>query len=224
MTIVSQAMESLTAAAKVHSAVAVAYSGGKDSKVVLDLVMKAGFKRVEAYYMFYVPGLRSEQEKIDEAVGRYKGLKVHQLPHWASLRALRQGVFRDPADAEEQIPDFKLADIYNIVMGELQVTAILTGAKKADSLWRRRFMASTKHQTDMLTPLAEWTKHDVVAYLNMRGIPVPGTAGVTIGGIDLVPSELLYLHDTYPDDFKTLCEYFPYAEAVLWRRRFYGQG
>lgn len=222
MSLISETMEILTAAASKHEAVAVAYSGGKDSKVVLDLAMKAGFKRLEAYYMYFVPGLAFEEAKLQEAEERYPGLKIHQVPHWASLRALRSGIFRDPADGEEQIPEFKLNDIYSLVMGGLSVTAILTGAKKADSLWRRRSMAATKHWEDIVTPLAKWNKHDVVGYLAMRGMPLPDGAGVAVSGIDLTPGELLHLWDTYPDDFKRLQEYFPYIEAVVQRRRFYG--
>ena len=76
--------------------------------------------------------------------------------------------------------------------------------------------------SDQITPLADWNKYDVLSYLKMRGIPMPASdTGKVASGIDLTPECLLWLHDTWPEDFKKLCEYFPYAESVIWKRKFY---
>ncbi|HZQ45959.1 MAG TPA: hypothetical protein VFC07_03025, partial [Verrucomicrobiae bacterium] len=77
---------------------------------------------------------------------------------------------------------------------------------------------------DVFYPIKGWNKHDVLAYLRMQNIPLPDAHQGNTSGVDLSTRSLLWLHDAYPDDFKLLCRYFPYAEAVVYRRKFYGIG
>jgi hypothetical protein len=90
-----------------------------------------------------------------------------------------------------------------------------------------RKMAIKRGRREVFCPIAGWTKIDVISYLGKRGIPIPSSSATTTcahaSGISLVPHELFWLYDEHPDDFKTLCQYFPYAEAVIWRRKFYGE-
>ena len=58
----------------------------------------------------------------------------------------------------------------------------------------------------------------------VRGIPVPANTRGTASGTDLSIQSLLWLHDHWPADFARVCAYFPFAEAVVWRRTFYGIG
>jgi hypothetical protein len=51
---------------------------------------------------------------------------------------------------------------------------------------------------------------------------MPDGSGLNASGVSLIPAELLWIYDNHPNDFKKVCEYFPYAEAVVWRRTFYG--
>jgi hypothetical protein len=74
---------------------------------------------------------------------------------------------------------------------------------------------------DVVTPIAGFQKVDVLQYLASRRIPVPDSEGSNANGVDLSTPSLLWLHDRHPRDFRRLCEVFPYAEAVVWRRRFY---
>jgi len=41
-------------------------------------------------------------------------------------------------------------------------------------------------------------------------------------GVGLVTRSLLWLHENEPDDFKKILRWFPFAEAVVYRRKYYG--
>lgn len=217
-------MELLRKTAERHSAVAVAYSDGKDARVVLDLAMKAGFKRVEAYYMYLVPELDVIKKGLAEAEARYPGLRVHWLPSMSSWNAVRHGIYRDPISDVSGFPEFDLRDIYNIVMNDLGCSLVMTGEKASDSMRRRLLMKRGMNSWhEVMWPIKDWNTHDVVAYLTMRKIPVPEQIGAgATSGVTLTTRSLLHLHKHYPEDFKRVLEYYPYAEAAIWRARFYG--
>jgi len=122
----------------------------------------------------------------------------------------------------EGIPELSLNDVYAMAKTETGISLIATGAKKADSLWRRKMLGNWGTRPDIIYPLKDWNKPDVYAYLMAQKIPIPGGTSGSSTGIDLTQKSLLWMHDTYPDDFWKICEVFPFAEAVVWHRKFYG--
>lgn len=211
----------LRQAADKHDSVVVMWSGGKDSMTVMDLC-KRTFKRVEAFYMYFVPGLASEQAKLDFCKERF-GVTVRQMPHWASIRSLQSQAYVDAQPAIDMLPDWQLRDCYQLAMDDTGCKFVAAGAKKADSSWRRRFMKGTEHWDFMLHPIAEWNKFDVLGYLRAQDLPIPeARKGKNATGLDLSFSSLYHLHDSHPDDFKVLEQYFPYAGAAIAHREFFG--
>jgi phosphoadenosine phosphosulfate reductase len=221
MSLLSDTMSALKSARSISSSALVAYSDGKDSRVVMDLACRT-FDHVEGFFMYYVPGLEFLENGLEEAHKRW-GVKIHQYPHWSSLNALKYGVFCDAPSERDSLPDLKVFDIYACAMVETGIPIILTGAKRADSGWRRRYM-NQNDRREVINPLAQWTRFDVLAYLRAHGIPLPHQSGTISSGIDLMSRELLWMYDNYPKDFAKFCEYFPYAMAVIKRREFYGTG
>lgn len=218
---INATLDTLRQAAEQHDSVVVAYSGGKDSMTVMDLCVRT-FKRVEAHYMYFVPGLKSEQEKLDFAFTRW-GVRVRHMPHWASMRSLRTWAFVDPQPALDLIPEWELRDSYQLMMDDTDCKFVAVGAKKSDSSWRRRFMKGTEHWKFVLNPIAEWNKFDVLGYLKAQGLPIPeARAGKNATGVGLDFEAAVFLHDTHPEDFKTMTEYFPYVQAHIARREFFG--
>jgi phosphoadenosine phosphosulfate reductase len=218
--IIQDTLSKLSEASSRSDAILVAYSGGKDSLVVLDLCMRS-FKHVECFFMYFVPGLRCVEEMLDYGRKRW-GVKINQYPHWMTTKSIRDGIFCPNYFTRDDLPEWKLRDIYNLAMAEAGIPIMATGAKKADSLWRKRQLATWGNKSDTLYPIVEWNKLDVISYLRARNIPVPASSGKSATGIDLSTPSLLWLHDSYPDDFRRVCEVFPYAEAVVYRRRWYG--
>lgn len=214
-----ETLKQLREKAEEHECVAVAYSDGKDSRVVMDLCLRT-FKRVEAFFMYFVPGLECVENGIVEAEIRH-GIKIHRVMHWAAQKCLKQGIYCDPWYGYDAIPEFKLRDIYDYAKLLTGATIVATGAKNADSAWRRRFMHATRNWDDIYNPIADWTKFDVIAFLKGNGIPLPDSSGATATGVDLSTEELLYMHDKHPADFERLSWYFPYIHAVIKRRELY---
>jgi len=201
-------------------AVMVAYSDGKDSRAILDMCART-FSRVEAFFMYLVPGLACVEEGLEWARRRYN-LKIHQYPHWLLSRLIRQDVYRLNFHTLDGFPEWKVADLYRAAMAESGIRLVATGAKKADSQWRKRNLASTAGYDYLLQPVREWSKTEVLAYLRSQGLPIPPSSNRSATGIDLSTPSLLWLHDTYPEDFRRVCEVFPMAEAVVWRRKWHG--
>lgn len=199
----------------------VAFSGGKDSLVVMDLALRT-FSRVQAFFMYLVPGLECVELELERARQRW-GIEIAQYPHWMVHKLIKNSVYCASHWSNDSLPEWKLADVYALALLESGASQLATGAKSADSGWRRRFM-STQREEQVFYPIAKWHKYDVLAYLKARGIPLPPSSGKTATGIDLSTPSLLWLHDTFPADFRRLCEVFPFAEAVVWRRKFYGPG
>lgn len=214
-----ETMQQMEEAAKQYLAVVVAYSDGKDSRVVADLCQRY-FKKVHFFHMYFIPGLPIMERAMRLAEDRLKA-PIIEYPHWTLSKCLKNGVFCDPSWRNETLPDYKLTDIYAIAMHDTGTRIVATGAKEADSPWRRRFMASTK--SFVFQPIAKWNKFDVLAYLKMRGIPIPEAVGKgNATGIDLDPKALIYLYDNDRESFDMIKKFFPYIQAVPERRRIYG--
>lgn len=212
-------IEALNAKAKVSDACLVAFSGGKDSLAVLDLCCRT-FKRVVAFHMYFVPGLACVEEQMNYARYRW-GVPVLYYPHWVFLKCLRAGVFGNEGEAQQGIPEMKLHDIYTWIMADTGIGVIATGARRADSFWRRRYFYLTRHWGEMLYPLKEWMLSDVLAYNRLHDIPLPDSEGKANTGIDLTANSVLWLHDHHPEDFARLEAWFPYVRAVVYRRQFH---
>lgn len=205
-------------------AVAVGYSGGKDSMVCLDLCSRT-FDRVEAFYYYPFPNLRYTRELIAEAQLRWPGTKFHTFPGDTVLQGLSEGLFCDTNEVTDTLPKFSRRMVFDIVKGLAKVPYIISGAKRSDSIGRRGQRAASK-ETDIIYPLWDWNKADVLGYLRLRGIPMPeiSTQSASCGGISLTTESILWLHDIRPDDYEKVREFFPYIPAVVKRREFYGIG
>jgi phosphoadenosine phosphosulfate reductase len=221
MAIWNDTLDLMKQKAEVSDSCLVAYSGGKDSLVVMDLCMKT-FKNVVPFFMYFVPGLECVEKQLRYCKERW-GKDVLMYPHWLLYRCMKNGIYCDEHFSKDEMPEPSLLDIYSWVRAETGISFLATGAKKSDSIWRRRcYFSSTAHWDWAFYPCQEWNKFDVMAYLEVNKIPMPDSSGKSATGIDLSTPSLLWLHDKYPDDFKTLLNWFPFAEAVVQRRKFYG--
>lgn len=214
--------------AEQQTAILVAFSGGKDSRAVLDLCCHA-FQTVVCFHMYFVPGLRCIDEQLAIAKERYH-CEIVWVPHWTLSRCLRNGIFCPNYFNRDDMPEWKLADVHRIVREDTGIYPIAHGGKLTDSLWRRRqlgnkkkFAGSGRSDTEgVIYPIKEWSKYDVLAYLAKQKIPVPEGDSESNSGVDLATPSILWLHDKYPDDFARMEKVFPYISAVVARRTLYG--
>lgn len=219
MAIIEDSLKILQELAEKSEVGLVGYSGGKDSLVLLDLACRV-FKKVKCYHLYFVPGLHHIERQLDFACDRF-GVEIEQYPHFTMVDALRRGIYCDKA--HDELPKYGLDDIYQKAMHDAGTSFVMTGARAADSPTRRRFMGAHRGmRSHIVYPIAGWHKYDVLGYLKLRNIPIPNTSKSASTGVDLSAKSLDWLHKTYPEDFEKLLEYFPYAEAAIWRERFYG--
>lgn len=226
-----ETLRDLSVLAEQHDKISVAFSGGKDSLATMELCCRV-FKQVSAFFFFIVPNT--------ELVGRYIRLakerwnvQVAEFPSNTFCVSLRDGEFCDPAKAFEDYKDRSLKEVYQHAMFAANGTfdgIVATGMKNVDGLKRRQFFANIDpinggdpFWTRVYHPIKKWSKGEVIAFLEQSGIPVPPAAkGVVTTGVGLTHDELCWIHDNHPADFAIIKEWFPYVEAVIKRRDWYG--
>lgn len=201
----------------------VSYSGGKDSKVILDLCCKV-FKKVHPFFQYIIDGLSVIDNEIAADEARW-GVKVERYPGFGLYGAIENGTYCDVYYKMDELSQFTYNDALEDMQRKTGVKYVAHGGKYADYANRRRLIEISEQEGDgMMYPIKEWTKRDVVTYMAMQGIPVPDAAYVTSGSVDLENNNILWIYDKYPDDFLMLEKYFPYIRAVVYRRKFYGVG
>lgn len=216
----AESLALLEKAARTSPSVLVAYSGGKDSRVVLDLCKRV-FSRVETMFLYFVPGLRYNAEQLAFAKDVW-GVETRQYPSHVFYDSMRIGAYTASDQFLRKMPPWTMQDIYGLARREAGVRLIATGMKSTDSNSRRRWLAWQKDDEETIHPIAAWNKFDVLQYLKARGIPLPPASSGQTTGISTTRESLLWLYDTYPDDFDRLAQYFPFIEAVIWQRKWYG--
>ena len=212
MSTLADSSQKLAELAVQHEAVLVLYSGGKDSMATLNLCVQH-FRRVVGVHMYFVPGMKVVEEKLDFARHRW-GVDFLMLPHWLLSKFLRHGVYCLP---QRELPEVKLPAVLADARKRTGISLIAHGGRSADSLWRRRQMRATASK-DLVYPVDGWNKADTLGYLKSIGIDAPPSFSW-----DLTTISVLKLHDQYPEDYQRVLEMFPFAAAIVKRRELYGE-
>lgn len=189
----------------------VMYSGGKDSLACMDLCVRSG-KHIEAAFMYFLPNLDYTEYWCDYGEKTF-GVKIHRVPHWATSRRLRRGLFRDARD--ESIPLISIADTQSFLRQRTGIKWICWGLKMVDGFARR---GRLKHapggiieREGVFCPLKDWTDTDVKSYLNMRGIVIPATPNNRSFGYNLQSDRMELIKEHWPRDYERILQVFPYA-------------
>ena len=196
--------------------VLVAYSGGKDSLVTLDLaVAHYGAARVEAFFMYLVPGMDYTRVICDYAQERW-GVHVHLAPHWALAGFLREGYF---CAERPDCPLVKVVDVEAAIRARTGRFWIGFGYRKQESIERRAMLTADwpggiNRQRGGFAPVADWTTRDVRAYIRRQHIAIPSSVLASRQfGITLAPVEMHWLRQHFPADYERVLQVFPYARA-----------
>ena len=200
--------------------VIVAYSGGKDSAVVLDLCCRF-FSRVEVFFMHYVQALSFQDEIISYAEDRY-GVDVIRLPHFELGELYRNGLYRRP---DPTVKKLHCNDVYTHVRRMTGIHWIAGGERISDSLWRRAMLKNTgsiSENKGRFYPIASWTKADVLKYISdnkIRISPEYRTLGHSFRGLNGKDLSLIKRH--YPQDYAKIMAAFPMCDAAVFRYEAY---
>lgn len=192
-----------------HSAVLVAFSGGKDSLAILDLCVRA-FRHVECIHLEFVPGLDLTRNRVLDPLKRL-GIKCHLHRSPIAVGSLIRGVFCDPSFRYDGIPLESQTELFKRVMIESGIPLLCTGKKESDFI--RRLASFRQNQVFGWHPLQKWTTANVISYLAAHKIPLPDSTR-DAGGIDLTAKSLVWLHDRHLADYLRILEWYPYAEVA----------
>lgn len=211
--------------------VAVSFSGGKDSLVVLDLAVKElGISNVAAFHLHIIQGLECHEILLRAALARYPGLKLFRLPHANLSKILRNGYLCDvKTGARDRIPLLKPLDVENHVRALTGFEWIASGHRSDDSLQRRAMISAASDEPGFpmssklhkCYPIAAWSANDVAGYLRAHKVPITYNAANATGerrlhsdGFGLSPESLARFKKAWPDDFQKVLVVLPYAGAA----------
>ncbi len=214
--------DTIKAAARLTDRVAVSYSGGKDSAVVLDLCVRF-FKHVEVFYMYIVPGL-SFQEAMWKWVEQRYGLDVWMVPHFALSNFLRWGLYRIP---DYSVPIITPADVYAHMRAVTGCYWIAGGETLRDSLMRRGMInnfGTVSLKRGRIFPLAHWKKSEIFDYIKryrLKISPESSVLGYSFGELD--PFSLYQIKRHYPNDYEIIRAWFPFADVAVLHYELFAQ-
>lgn len=200
--------------------VLVAYSGGKDACCVVDLCVKS-FARVVLLHLYPLPKLPWSIERCQFARERW-GVEVIEVQDPVTMTELKRGLFCFPVKALRDMPDLSNPDMFRAVAQECGIPLIATGSKKSDGLNTAGTLKKRSERGDFFFPLMEWHSTDVLAFLAHRKIPLPPSDGRRSSSFDLTTTNILWMFDERPSDYEVYRKYFPFIEAVVKRRDWYG--
>lgn len=224
MTPYETTIRQLRAYRKKSSSIIVSYSGGKDSCVVMDLCVKE-IPEVQAFFMEFVPGLDYTAGIVEKCIKTW-GVTPLLLPAWQFYQGIHHGFYRlSRQETRDGADGITLPLVHQAARQHFGINTIATGYRTSDSPWRRQTMGSHSKETEKLIhPLAGWNKWHVLAYAKEHNLPIPTDTSADDGsGLSLSVQSIFWLYDYHPSDFWRLQSWFPFIEAVIARREYYGQ-
>lgn len=201
---------------RVTDSVIVAFSGGKDSIVTLDICFRF-FKNVKPFFMYIVPDLSFQERMLEWYEKKYQ-TEIMRIPHMDVCEFFHYGSFR-PADYS--FPIVSINDIYRYVRLETDIWWIAAGERIDDSIVRRAMMkksGSIDEQRGRLYPISAWKKREVMQYIKFHNLYLSqDSRKLGFSFRSLSGKELLMMKQTFPDDYKKVLHLYPFAEASVKR-------
>ena len=207
---------------RVTDRVLVGFSGGKDSIVTLDLCMRY-FKRVQPFFMYLVPDISFQNEMLEWYENKYN-CEIIRLPHFEVSSFLRYGSFRD---MDTTVSVVKTNDLYAYLRDKTGIEWIAAGERIKDSIVRRGMIKGTDSidiKRKRFFPVAYWSKKEILQYIKAKKLFIPRDSRVLgFSWHSLEGRELAPIREHFPDDFKKIEEFYPFAGAAAERFERYGK-
>lgn len=212
---------SVETAAAITDSVLVAFSGGKDSVVTLDVCMRY-FAHVEGFFMYQVRGLSFQESILRYYEDKY-GIPIHRIPHFELSQWLRYGLFRM---YDFSCPIVGVKETYDYIRENTDIWWIAAGERIADSVWRRAMIKSSgtiDEKRGRFYPIAEWNKADVQAYIRQRHLRV-GVESQKLGFSfrSFMGKDLIKIRDAFPNDYAKIKQWFPLVDASIIHHKMQG--
>lgn len=222
--------ESMKALSERASEIIVAFGGGKDSLVTLDLA-KRYIPTVHVVSMYMFPDLVFDREYENMIAERY-GVTVVRVPNPIVVDMIRQGAYGSNPKTVESIPKRwqphnnwkRRADDFRSILGKPPTTWVATGLKRVDSLGVAINLNRIGYELDFdnhnAYPLATVTNTGVWNYIKRDKLPPhPWYQTGAKHSFDTVYGVTLEAIKTHwPEDFERIKAVFPLIDAVLYRK------
>ena len=207
---------------KITDDVIVAFSGGKESVVVLDMCFRY-FKNVKPFFMYICPNLSFQEKTLEWYEKKYQ-TEIIRIPHMDVSEFFHYGSFRIP---DYSFPIVSINDIYQYVRLESDMWWIAAGERINDSIVRRAMMkksGSIDVQRGRLYPVSGWKKQEVKDYIKFHNLYL-GADSRKLGFSfkSLWGKELAMLKNHFPDDYYKVLKLYPFAAAGVKRFEEYGE-
>jgi phosphoadenosine phosphosulfate reductase len=193
--------------------VIVAFSTGRDSITMLDLMMKYYKGEMKFVYYYFVPNLEYKEKLLRYYEHKY-GIEIIRKPSWSTLtytlgKKIEQG------------------DVMRMTRHDLGISYIALGMRRCESLTRRGILSGIKDIDEKYKyyyPIIEFTEKQVAAYVKMNNLPTGSEYQEGFKHDLSVPDNygLLYIKNNYPADYQKIIRTFPALEAGIKRIEFYG--
>ena len=213
--------DTIKAQSKVSDEVLVAFSGGKDSVVTLDLCFRY-FKRVQPFFMYIVPNLSFQESLLRWYESKYQ-TEIIRIPHFQVSEFMRYGTFRN---YDLDVPIVSIRDVYDYLRIQTGIEWIAAGERINDSIVRRAMIKSTGSidtKRGRFYPIAYWKKREVLDYIKFRHLKLGADSkkfGFSFKSLE--GRELWFVKENFPDDYKKILAMYPFAGASVERYEHYG--
>lgn len=208
--------------AKVTDSVIVAFSGGKESIVTLDLCFRY-FKNVKPFFMYICPDLSFQERTLQWYEKRYQ-TEIIRIPHMDVCEFFHYGSFRKP---DPTFPIVSINDIYKYVRLETGMWWIAAGERIDDSIVRRAMMkksGSIDVQRGRIYPVSAWKKREIMDYIKYHNLYLSqDSRKLGFSFCSLWGKELAMIKKFFPDDYQKILNLYPFAAAGVKREEEYGQ-
>lgn len=212
----------IKAQSKITDSVIVAFSGGKESCVVLDLCFYY-FKKVKPFFMYICPNLSFQEKTLQWYEKKYQ-TEIIRIPHMDVSEFFHYGSFRAP---DLTFPIVSINDIYKYIRLETDLWWIAAGERINDPIARRAMMkksGSIDVQRGRLYPVSMWKKQEVLDYIKFHNLYL-GADSRKLGFsfCSLWGKELAMVKEYFPDDYQKIIHLYPFAGAGVKREEEYGE-
>lgn len=208
--------------AKTTDSVIVAFSGGKESCVVLDLCFRY-FKNVQPFFMYICPDLSFQEKTLEWYEKKYQ-TEIMRIPHMDCSEFFHYGSFRQP---DPTFPIVSINDIYHFMRVTYDMWWIAAGERIDDSIVRRAMIKNSSSidvKRGRFYPVAYWKKKEIMEYIKFHNLYL-GADSRKLGFSfkSLWGYELAMLKHHFPDDYKKVLRLYPFAAAGVKRYEEYGE-
>lgn len=198
--------------------VLVAYSGGKDSIVCLDMACQI-FSHVECYFLYLVKGISFIENYMEWARQKY-GVKIHYLPHPLLFDIYKYGVYGPHYKQIQDIPCYNFSEAEAYIKLTTGINWIMMGWKKTDCMLRRAMLKKIDIldlKRKKIFPVEEFTGQEIREYLRLRNITLPENFGKKSSGVGIQAKTIKFIYEKYPEDYKLMRKKFIFLDTVLKR-------